>query len=470
MEQLPGADSVFLSLETPNAPAHVGGITILDTSETPDFSFEKLLATIDERIRLEPRFTRKLRELPLGLDRPYLVDDPDFDVSRHVHRIGVPAPGGLRELTELASYLHSRALDRDRPLWEMWFIEGVEGGRCALLMKSHHCLMDGMAGAGLGEMLCDLEADPPARAPAPDIPLEDERSYGNLEIGLRAAVHLAQSPRKMLGFGARMLRQTAGMLLSSRHEGSPPLPMFVPTTRFNGDVGPRRAFACASVSLDDVKTVKKHYEVTVNDVMLALTGSALRAYLEPLGELPDESLVAVVAVSKRSQGDVEIGNQISMVPCVWATDEPDPVERLLKIHRNSKISKELSANYDADMTVGMGESMPPGLANLLMRAASAGLATAVAPGNVVVSNVRGTPVPLYVAGARIETMYPLSILAPSQRLNITVVSYMGKVDVGFIVDADVVDDIWSLTEEVPKALQALLDAVGRDEQRVREVA
>lgn len=470
MEQLPGADTVFLSLETPNAPAHVGGLTILDTRESPDFSFEKLLATIDERIRLEPRFTRKLRELPLGIDRPYLVDDPDFDVRRHVHRIAVPAPGGLRELTELASYLHSRALDRDRPLWEMWFIEGVEGGRCALLMKSHHCLMDGMAGAGLGELLCDLEPDPPPRSAASDFPLDAGRSYGDLEVGLRAAVHLAQAPRKMLGFGARMLRQTAGMLLSSRREGSPPLPMFVPHTRFNGDVGPRRAFSCASVSLNDVKAVKKHFDVTVNDVMLALTGSALRAYLEARDELPDESLVAVVAVSKRSEGDAEVGNQVTMVPCVWATDEPDPVERLMKIHRNAEISKELSANYDADMTVGLGESLPPGLAHLFMRTASVEIARTFAPGNVVVSNVRGTPVPLYVAGARIETMYPLSLLAPSQRLNVTVVSYMGKVDVGFVVDADAIDDVWCLADEVPRALQELLDAAGRDESRVREVA
>ncbi|MBW2243515.1 MAG: wax ester/triacylglycerol synthase family O-acyltransferase [Deltaproteobacteria bacterium] len=470
MEQLPGADTVFLSLETPNAPAHVGGLTILDTSESPDFSFEKLLATIDERIRLEPRFTRKLRELPLGFDRPYLVDDPDFDVRRHVHRIAAPTPGGLRELAELASYLHSRALDRDRPLWELWFIEGVEGGRCAMLMKSHHCLMDGMAGANLGELLCDLQPDPPPRAPAPDNRPDQARSYGDLEIGLRAAIHLAQSPGKMLGFGARMLRQTGGMLMASRNEGAPPLPMFVPATRFNGEVGPRRAFSCASVSLDDVKAVKNRFGVTINDVMLALTGAALRTYLETRDELPDQSLVAVVAVSKRSAGDDEIGNQVTMVPCVWATDEPDPVERLLQIHRNAKISKDLSANYDADMTVGLGESMPPGLASLLMRTAGADTMTTFAPGNVVVSNVRGTPVPLYVAGARIETMYPLSLLAPSQRLNITVVSYMGKVDVGFVVDADAMDDVWCLAEEVPKALRVLLVAAGRDERRERDVA
>jgi len=470
MEQLPGADTIFLALETANTPAHVGGLTVLDASESPDFGFEKLLTLIDERIQLEPRFTCLLHELPLGIDRPYLVRDPDFDVRRHVHRIAVPTPGGMPELAELAAYLHSKGLDRDRPLWEMWFIEGVEGGRCALLMKSHHCLMDGMAGAGLGELLCDLEPDPPPRAPTVSARSIEDHEYGDLAMAVRAALHLAQGPGKLLDFGARMLRQTAAMLLSSRQEGAPPLPFAVPATRFNANVGPRRAFGFASVCLDDVKAVKRHFDVTVNDVVLALTGSALREHLAARNELPDESLVSIVAVSKRAEGDGGIGNQVTMVPCVWATDEPDPVTRLKKIHRNANLAKELSAHYDADMTTGMGEALPPGLTSFFMRSLGPAVSTALAPGNVVVSNVRGTPVPLYVAGARIDTMYPLSILAPSQGLNITAVSYMGKVDVGFIVDPDLVDDVAELAAGVPKALAELVEAIARDDRPKLRVA
>jgi diacylglycerol O-acyltransferase len=469
MEQLPGADAAFLALETPEAPAHVGGLTILDPTTSPDFSFAKLVATVGQRIRLAPRLTQKLLELPLGLDRPYLVDDPDFDVQKHIRRIAVPGPGGLRELAELVSYLHGRPLHRDRPLWELWFIEGVEDGKCAMFMKSHHCLMDGNAGAGMGELLCDLEPDPPAgplppaaRARADDEKDPTERSYSELEIGLRAARHLAEGPRKLLDLGGRMLRQTAGIVWASRREGAPPLPFSIPPTSFNRDVGPRRAFAATSVDLDDIKTVKKHFDVTVNDVVLAITGSAVRNYLMQRDQLPDESLVSIIAVSKRAEGDDEMRNQVTMAPCVWASDEPDPVERLRKIHRNADTAKEVSANYDAEMLAGLGDAFPPGLTNLFMRTLAPSLAPVMTPGNVLVSNVRGTPVPLYVAGARIETMYPLSILMPSQGLNVTVVSYMGKVDVGWIADPDLVDDIWGLAEEVPRALAELLEEAEKE--------
>lgn len=466
MEQLSGGDTAFLALETPEAPAHVGGLTILDPTTSPDFGFEKLVATVDQRIRLAPRLVQKLLELPLGLDRPYLVDDPDFEVRNHIHRIAVPSPGSLRELAALVSYLHGQPLHRDRPLWELWFIEGVEGGRCAMFMKSHHCLMDGAAGAGMGELLCDLEPDPPAGQLPPATAAarheNAERCYSDLEIGLRAAKHLAQGPRKLLGFSARMLRQTAGMLRAAGREGAPPLPFSVPATAFNADVGPRRAFAATSVGLDDVKTVKMHYDVTVNDVVLAITGTALRNYLLQRDQLPAESLVATIAVSKRAEGDDGMGNQVTMVPCVWATDEPDPVERLKQIHRNAGVSKTVSASYDADMLAGMGDAFPPGLTNLFMRTLAPSMGSLMKPGNVVVSNVRATPVPLYVAGARIETMYPLSIVMPSQGLNATVVSYMGKVDVGFVADPDLVEDVWALAEEVPGALAELVEAVEKE--------
>ncbi len=469
MEQLPAADAVFLAMEMPGISAHVGGLTILDPSESPDFSFEKLVRTVDERIRYEPRFTQKLRELPLGLDRPYLVDDPDFDIRDHIHRIGVPAPGGLRELSELVSYLHERPLERDRALWELWFIEGVEGDKCAMFMKSHHCLMDGVAGSSLGELLCDLEPDPPAGQLPPAAAAHavsaqgEQRSYSDLHIGLRAAVHLVEAPRRLFDFGAGMLRQTAGTLLASRREGAPPLPFDVPATPFNKDVGPRRAFAAASVSLDDVKKVKAHFDVTVNDVILAITGTALRQYLQARDALPEQSLVCLIAVSKREVGDDTLGNQVTMAPCLWASDEPERVERLLQIHRNAEIAKELQADYDADFLAGLGGSVPPGLAHLFFRLLPPDVATALVPGNVLISNVRGTPVPLYVAGARIETMYPLSIIAPSQGLNCTVVSYMGRVDVGFIADPDLVDDVWELTEHVPRALAELLADVEKEQ-------
>jgi len=468
MEQLPGADSAFLSIETAEAPAHVGGVTVLDPTAGSGFSFEKLVRTVDERSRLEPRLTQKLRELPLGIDRPYLVDDPDFDVRNHLHRVAVPSPGGLRELAELVSYLHARPLHRDRPLWELWLIEGVEDGKCAMFMKSHHCLMDGAAGAGMGELLCDFEPDPaPGQLPpaamlrANEEPAA-EKSYSDLAIALRAVGHLAESPSRMLGFGTAVVRQMAGLLQLTGQEGAPPLPFSMPATPFNGNVGPRRAFSAASVSLEDVKAVKQHFDVTVNDVVLAITGAAVRDYLIERDALPDQSLVAAIAVSKRVEGDSEMTNQITMVPCLWATDEPDPVERLKQIHRNAEVSKGLYVTHDADLVAGLGGAFPPGLTNLFMRTLAPSVAPSMLPANVVVSNVRGTPVPLYVAGARIETMYPLSLLASGQGLNATAVSYQGNVDVGFIADPDLVDDVWALADAVPRALEELVEVVEKE--------
>lgn len=459
MEQLPGGDAVFLGMEIPEAPGHVGGLTVLDPSAAPEFGFARLVEVVSERIGLAPRYTQKLREVALGLDRPYLVHDPDFDAAKHIHRIAVPAPGGMRELADLIAYLFSRPLDRRKPLWELWFIEGVENERAALFMKSHHCLMDGQAGAGLGELLCDLEPNPergpilpPASSP------RGQRELSDLEIALRGAGNLIRTPLRMASFGGRLLRQSWEMLRSARDPESPPLPFSLPQTPFNRQIGSQRAFACASLSLEQVKEVKKHFDVTVNDVLLALTGSALRTYLDQRLQLPERPLAGLIAISKRSQGDLEMGNQITSVPVGLATDIADPVQRLLRIHRNAAKAKQMAKAYDADMLRGIGESLPPGLLNLLMRAMNSSEAPAGQPANVIVSNVRGTPVPLYCAGARIECMYPMSILAPGQGLNVTMVSYMGRVDVGFTVDPELVPDAWQLAEEVPRALTELLSA------------
>ncbi len=468
MGQLQASDSAFLAIETPETPGHVGGLTILDASGVPGFGFERLVEHIDERIRLEPRYTRKLVEVPLGLDRPYLVDDPGFDVRRHMKRIAVPAPGGMRELAELVGELYRRPLDRDRPLWEMWYIEGVENGRVGMLMKYHHCLMDGMASAGLGELLCDLEPEPKN---GPILPPRADRSPApepsGLEVVGNALRHRGEAPLKLARFLGRMTRQTVAMAVASlRDDEAPPLPGSFPAVSFNAALGPRRGFACASLSLDDVKAVKKHFGVTVNDVVLAITGSAVRRYLKDRGELPDRPLAAAIAISTRAEGDASIDNSVTMVPVGWATDLEDPVERLGRIHRNAEKAKEFAANFDADLVGGLGESLAPGVVGLLIRA-GADAATAWMPANVVVSNVRGTPVPLYTAGAKIECMYPMSVLAPSQGLNITVVSYMGRVDVGFTVDPDLVPDAWALADAVGPALDELTDAA---RARVRSAA
>jgi len=469
MEQLSGDDTVFLAIDTPKAPGHVGGLTVLDPSTAPDFSFARLRDFIDARIRKAPRLIRKLREVPFGLDRPYLVDDPDFSIDRHLHRIAVPSPGGMRELAELTGYLYSRPLDRSRPLWEMWFIEGVADGRVAMLTKSHHCLMDGVSGSGLGELLCDLEPQPAPRGIRRAKRTEPVRGPSDLEMALRAAGNLAQTPLRISRLAGRLIRQNVVMLGSLRDPEAPPLPTAVPKVSFNADIGPRRAFSCVSVPLEDVKALKRHFDVTVNDVILAITGSAVRRYLKGRDELPDKPLVALIAVSTRTEGETELRNQVTVVPIPWATHIDFARERLLRIHRSAAKAKDFAKAYDANLLGGLGECLPPGLVNLGMRNVG-GAAAMAAPGNAVVSNVRGTPVPLYSAGARIECMYPLSVLAPGQGLNITAVSYMDRIDVGFTVDPDLVSDPWQLAEGVTAGLEELRAVMTRETRRARRAA
>ena len=453
MDQLSPLDSLFIAAELPGLPQHVGGLTVLDPRQSQDFGFEKLLRVLDERIRLAPRYTRKLREVAGGLDRPWLVDDPDFDVRRHLHRIAVPAPGTMRELAELVGLIFPQPLDRSRPLWEMWLIEGVADGRVALLMKSHHCLMDGAAASGMGSLLCDLEPEPKSPREAPAI--EPAPEPGELRVAFEAARHLAARPAATLRLGGRLLRQGFELLRAQRDPEAPPLPFSIPKVSFNGNPGPRRAFACASVPLAAVKEVRKHFDVTVNDVVLALTGSAIRRYLLERGELPKHSLVATIAVSLRAEGDTREDNQVTTASIPWGTERADPVARLLRIHRAGERAKQSARSSDSQILGQLGEAFAPGLVSLFFRFGAERGAAFFMPGNAVVSNVRGTPVPLYIGGARIESMYPLSILAPTQGLNITAVSYCGNIDVGFTVDPDLVPDPWRLAAGIPLALEEL---------------
>jgi len=463
MRQLAGSDAVFLAFETPDNPAHTAGLTVLDPTDAPGFGFERFRDVVAERIRLAPRFSWKLREVPFGLDRPYWVGDPGFDVDRHLHRIAVPAPGGMRELADLAAHLYTRTLHRDRPLWEIWFIEGVEHGRYAMFAKIHHALMDGVSGAGLGELLCDLEPDPAPRLPAAETPAPE--APGLLSLARRGLLHLAERPFELGRLATRAAQELALQIGSSSEPGSPPL-LNVPRTIFNHAVGPRRGFSCSSLPIEGVKAVKKRFDVTVNDVILAVVGSALRQWLLDHDALPDESLVALVPVSTRADGDLALGNQVTNVSVLWATDEPDPVERLMKVHRNALNAKRRVARSTFNPLQAVGDTFTPAAAGLMLRAWLAVADVAPLLGNAILSTVRGTPVPLYTAGARIECMYPMSILLPGQGVNVTALSYMDRVDIGFTVDPDLIPDAWSMAAAVPRALDQLWEAAGRRAEAV----
>jgi len=435
----------------------VGGLTILDPTDAPDFSFARLAQITDERIRQVPRLTRKLRGCPFDLDRPYLVDDPDFDVERHLHRIAVPSPGGLRELAAVAGHLYSRHLDRRKSLWEMWLIEGLEQGRSAILIKTHHAIMDGEAGAGLTTLLFDTEPEPVAQEAAPHVPRSHEaREPGTLRLTAGGLGSLMRTPFSLLRYGYQLGRQLRVMLPYLRQPEMPPI-TGVPQVSFNAPLGPERAFAWSSVPLDSVKRIKDHFQVKVNDVVLALTGSAVRRYLEARGELPSEPLVAAVPISTRNEGDGSVGNQVTATSVSWATDVADPAERLLEIHKSASTAKEMEKAMRAHELQPLGDAAPPRLINLAFRALT-GAGVSI-PMNVAVSNVVGPPVALYTAGARIEHIYPMSVLLPGIGLNVTTFTYRERMDFGFTVDPELIPDAWSLAEGIPAALRELEQCV-----------
>lgn len=464
MHQLGPLDAIFLYAETPHAPCHVGGLSILDPSTHAEFSFDRLREVVGERLALCPRFTWRLQEVPLGLDLPYWVDDERFDLDRHLHRIAVPAPGGMRELADVASYLFSLPLDRDRPLWEAWLIEGLSGGRAAMLMKTHHCLMDGVSGAGLAEYLCDLSPEPAEGCHPAVTEATATEPPSALDVALRGAVHGIMRPAHL----ARHLGRLAAAARSAL--GSPDsalLPTDVPKTSFNAGVGPRRTLAVTEISLKRVKELRKHFDVTVNDVLLALTGSALGRYLEKRGELPERSLVALVPISTRRAGDVTLGNEISEMSVSWASDVRDPAERLLRIHRNAKRAKETVRSSGVNLMAMLGDSLAPGGVQLTIRAARRWIDRVPLPGNAVVSFVRTAPFPLYMAGARVEHMQPFSVLTPGQGLNFTALSYMDHIDIGITADPDLVPNAWLIADAIPKALVELEEAAARRAKRAR---
>lgn len=459
MKRLTGGDALFLSLETPAWHQHVGGLTILDP-EGRDITFAQVVARVERALPMAPKFLWKLKHVPFAIDRPVWVDDPDFDVRRHVRRIGVPAPGGARETAEVAGALLGNQLDRGRPLWELWYLEGLANGRVAILLKYHHCLLDGMSGASLATVLLDLEPDPPP-PPEPDL---TEASAGDdpsdVELFLRALGPVFSRPLRMGRYLAGATAKGLTMAQRVRDDEENRAILRAPKTPFNAPIGSRRELAFSSVALDDVRALKEAHDVKVNDVVLALTAGALRSYLLDLGELPEQPLVTAVPVSTRAEGDTALDNQISNMFVSLATDVVDPVKRLLAIHASSQSAKEMSKAVRARQIQSLGEVVSPLIIGTAIRTIYRTNLMNRSPMriNTVVSNVPGPPFPLYMCGARVTGVFPSSIILEGMGLNVTVFSYVDRIDFGFHVDPDLVPDPWTISAAVPEALEELLDA------------
>ena len=462
MKRMSGVDAAFLYGETPAWHMHVSAVMLIDPSATPGgFSVERFKERIAQRLHLVPQFRWRLLEVPLGLDRPGWVDHDDFDIDFHVRRIGVPPPGGPEELGVLIGELVSYKLDRKLPLWEMWVIEGLADGRVAVLAKIHHSIIDGVSGSELATVLFDMEPDPPdPDEPPPE--LEREPVPHALELVARSFGRVALAPVRYVRFTEQTIRQGLRFIGFLRRPSTPPIPFQAPRTSFNAELTPHRRFAYSSVPLDDVRKIKDAFGVKVNDVVLALCGSTLRRYLDKGDELPASPLIAQVPVSLRAADDDSVGTKVGAMFASLATDLDDPVERLMAIHESTQGAKEMQHALAADKIMGLTELTAPGLINLAARMyTAAGLGQLTRPiMNLIISNVPGPPFPLYTAGAQLEAIYPMGPLLYGTGLNITVFSYTGSIDFGFMVCRELVPDPWSLAEGIGLALDELLEAAG----------
>ena len=463
MRRLGGTDALFLSLETPSWHQHVGGLSIVDP-EDRHITFDDFVLKVDERLAYAPKFKWRLKGTPFGLDRPMWIDDDEFDVRRHVRRIGLPSPGGAKELGEVVGTLMSSQLDRRRPLWEMWFIEGLAGGKIGVFLKYHHCLLDGVAGASLATVLLDLSPD--ATEPLAPLPTPDEASAGpepgDLELLGQTLMTQARRPLRVARYmNAMAAKGVAAVNSIISHEENRAI-LKAPVTPFNAPIGPRRELAFASVAMEDVHALKKAHDVKVNDVVLALVSGALRSYLGKHDALPDTPLVTSVPVSVRPKGDTSLDNQISNMFVSLATDVTDPVERLLAVKRATQSAKAMRNAIGAREIQSIGEVASPLILGTAIRTVYRTSLMSRLPlrVNTVVSNVPGPNVPLYMCGGKVIAVFPSSVILEGMGLNVTVFSYLDRVDFGIHVDPDLVPDVWVLANEVPSALTELLDASG----------
>ncbi|WP_244927807.1 wax ester/triacylglycerol synthase family O-acyltransferase [Nocardioides sp. W7] len=473
MDRLSGLDASFLYLETHAQLMHVCGVIVLDPSTVPGgYSFARTRASIDAGVRDVSEFTRKLRRVPLGLDHPIWVQDKQFDIERHVHRLALPAPGGYRELMDLTSHLAGLPLDRSRPLWEMWVIEGYAGGErsesdradqpdhVVVFTKMHHATVDGVSGANLVSHLCSLEPE------AEPLQLDEPGSYGSdpgqlalLGRGVLTSLTRPLNVVRLLAPSATMVTRTVGR---ARAGTAMSAPLTAPRTSFNGTITSRRTIGIADLDLEDVRAIKRATATTVNDVVLAIAGGALRSYLADRDELPADSLLATVPVSvHESSRHARGANKVSALFTRLGTDVADPLERLAELSEHNRHAKEHHNAISADALQDWAEFAAARTFGLAVRAyANLRLAERhPVVHNLVISNVPGPPVPLYFAGARIEALHPLGPVFHGAGLNVTVMSNDGKVHVGVIACRESMPDVDDLVRRFPAELATLKAAV-----------
>jgi diacylglycerol O-acyltransferase len=453
MDRLSGVDASFLLQEGASTHMHIGGVA---TFEGPPPSYEDFREHIRSRLGLVPRYRQKVVNSPLGVSRPLWVDDPNFNLDYHVTHTALPTPGGEEELLRLTSRIFSQGLDRDKPLWELWLVQGYERDRFALITKTHHCLVDGVSGVDLMTMLFDTTAvprrvDADNWIPQPEPSTADlvatsvrglaEMSYEVAAGALGAVTH----PQKLL----ERVRETAEGIGEVAWAGlNPP-----PETPLQADIGSHRRFAVVRERLGDLKEIKDAFGGTVNDVVLAVVAGALAKFLRTRG-IGSEGLElrACVPVSTRAEGDGgAMGNQITQILCPLPVYIADPVARLHNVREQMGGLKESKQAMGAQAITAMEDFAPP---TILAQASRLHFSARMY--TLLVTNIPGPQMPLYVLGRELQDMVPVAFLGGKRSLAVAILSYNGGINFGLIGDYDTLPDLDVIAEALEESIAELL--------------
>ncbi len=468
MQQLSGLDAAFLYLETENAPMHIGGVSIVEGS-TPAGRFELAMVRdlLASRVHSSRTFTQRLVDVPLKLGKPYWAEDEGFDVDRHLSRTQLPEPGGWKELSALMAWEFSQPMDRAKPLWEILFVEGLETvdgvppGSVALISKIHHAAIDGVSGAEIMSALYDPSPEPRRIEAPPRPPTEAPSKTGMLG---RTGRGLLRLPKALSGTVGDTLKGVvrSGAAWGFKRIKPPPFPFTAPRSRLNAPVTRNRAWSAAVLSLERIKAIRQAADATVNDVVLAVCAGALRRYLLEKGDLPEKPLVAMVPVSVRAEDERgTMGNQVSAMLVSLATDVDDPLERLARVHESATGSKVHHQAIGARTLSDYSRFIPFGLAGAAARLYTRmHLAERHRPiFNLVITNVPGPQVPLYVAGARLLTHVGAAPIFDGMGLILPIFSYAGTLAIGATTCREIMPDVDRFTAYLKDALDELEAAV-----------
>jgi diacylglycerol O-acyltransferase / wax synthase len=458
-DRLTAVDASFLAQEGPTSHMHVGAVMIFDG---PPPAYDDLADHVRTRLHLVPRFRQKLAFPPLETGRPLWVDDPNFNLEYHVRDTALPAPGSEEQLRALAARVHSQALDRTKPLWEMWLVQGLEGGRFALLSKTHHALVDGVSGVDLATVLFDLQPTP-ADIEHSDTPWQPRRTPSGLDMaarGVRAMFGLPfDAAARAVGAAARPIDALAGTREALEGIGEVVWAGLnpAPETPLNVEIGPHRRFLWVRHELSDFKRVKDAFGGTVNDVVLAVVSGALQRWLRSRGVRTEGlELRALVPVSIRARDEhLQLGNRLAAMRAPLPVYVEDPVTRLRVVRQAMDGLKESKQAVGAEVLAGMQALAPP---TVLAQASRLNFSTRLF--NLLVTNVPGPQVPLYVLGRRLEDLFPVAFLPKRHALAVAVMSYDGGMDFGLLGDYDAMPDIERLAGMFDESLAELLGAAG----------